>query len=52
MKSCQYGLIKTQLHPKLFLAKVLQAAMARDVARKARENVRRKGALRTKWIAW
>ncbi len=30
---------------KLILAKVMQAALARDVARKARENVRRKGAL-------
>ena len=30
---------------RIILAKVIQAAMARDVARKARENVRRKGSI-------
>jgi DNA gyrase subunit B len=36
---------QNQTISKIILAKVMQAALARDVARKARENVRRKGAL-------
>ena len=45
MKNYLFGLIKTPQLAKIILAKIVQAALARDVARKARENVRRKGAL-------
>ena len=35
---------------KIIIAKIIQAAMARDVARKARESVRRRCS-RIKWLA-
>ena len=45
MKNYLFGLIKTSTVARIILAKIIQAALARDVARKARETVRRKGAL-------
>ena len=32
--------------------KIIQAAVARDVARKARDSVRRKGTFELFWITW
>ena len=41
MKNCQFGLIKNPSISKIVLNKVLQAALARDVARKAREILKK-----------
>ncbi|GIQ97479.1 MAG: hypothetical protein CM15mP3_05130 [Candidatus Poseidoniales archaeon] len=45
MKNSQFGLDQIYLMAKTIIFKVIQAAVARDVARKARESVRRKGAV-------